>query len=264
MPLMKLPLSVYMVSGAEAGRIGAALESVAGWAGEIVVVLNQDVHDGTEEIARQHGAVLHREPWKGFVAQKNSAIDRTTLPWSLNLDADERVTPSLRAEIERVVTSSTEGPLVYSFPRCTHFLGRWIRHGDWYPDRVTRLARREAARWAGDEPHATLEHRGTVGRLRSDLLHFSNLSVDSQLAKLGPYSEAFAASAAASGRRTSWLDLAVRPWWRFLRCYFLRLGFLDGIPGYQIAWCSAFQVTVRYIKLHEYFRQEPQARSTDR
>src|SRR5580698_11352503 len=115
-----------MVSGAEAQRIGRALESVAGWTSEIVVVLNEDVRDGTEEIAVKHGAKVFREPWKGFVGQKNSAADKATAPWLLNLDADEAVTPALAEEIAGVVLAPAAAYPVYKCARCSFYCGRWI------------------------------------------------------------------------------------------------------------------------------------------
>ena len=247
----KLPISVCMISGAEAPRIGQALASVAEWAGEIVVVLNEGVADGTEEIAAGFGAKIFREPWRGFVAQKNSAGAKAAQPWLLNLDADEVVSPALAAEIAGVVSARSPSRLVYEFPRRTFYCGRWIGHGDWYPDRVRRLWRKGAARWVGEEPHAALESEGAVGRLDADLLHYANQTINQQLAKTAAYSDCFARHCAAEKRGATFLDLYVRPWWRFLRAYFLRLGFLDGWQGYYIAWATAFYAATRYAKVRE-------------
>jgi glycosyltransferase involved in cell wall biosynthesis len=255
----RLPISVCIVSGAEAGRIGRTLESVASWAGEIIVVLNEEVRDGTEEIARQFGATVFREPWKGFIGQKNSAAEKCTQSWLLNLDADEVVPVELAAEIREAV-SHPEGPLLaYEFPRCTYYCGRWIRHGDWYPDRVLRLYRKGAAHWAGEEPHAHLEVRGRVGRLRSDLLHLSNESIARQIAKIAPYHADFVKRRLAAGKSTGFFELAVRPPWRFLRAYFLRLGFLDGWPGFYIAALSAFSTLTRNAMVSEAKLPKPTA-----
>jgi len=239
-----------MVSGAEAGRIGKALESVASWAGEIVVVLNAEVQDGTDEIARKQGAKVFREPWKGFIGQKNSAADKASMPWLLNLDADEVVPPALAGEIRRVVSSEKSAKTAYEFPRCTFYCGRWIRHGDWYPDRVLRLWRKGTAHWAGQEPHAKLEVAGSVGRLRSDLLHFTNQSIGHHVQKIISYGDDFVRQKARSGNAGSF-NLFFRPCWRFLRAYFFRLGLLDGWQGYYIAWASAFAVTTKYALLKE-------------
>ena len=251
--MKNLPLSVCMVSGAEAHRIGRALQSVAGWAAEVVIVLNEEVTDGTDRLAAQYEAKVFREPWRGFVAQKNSAAEKASQPWILGLDADEVVTPELRAEIERTLTDPVRSSecAAFSFPRCTYYCGRWIRHGDWYPDRVLRLWKRGAGQWEGIEPHAALRVAGKVGRLDNDLHHFSNESIDRQIAKIAPYSDWFVKHRLEQGRGTGFWDLAVRPWWRFLRAYIFKLGFLDGWPGYYIAWLSAFSAVTRYTKVRE-------------
>lgn len=246
-----LPLSVCMISGAEASRIRRALESIAGWTGELVVVLNDQVNDGTQEIALQHGAKVFREPWRGFIAQKNSCAEKATLPWILNLDADEVVSAGLAREIAEVVSASNPGHEAYEFPRCTFYSGRWIRHGDWYPDRVLRLWRRGAGRWAGEDPHARLKVRGSIGRLRSDLLHFSNESIAGQIAKIAPYHTEFVKRRVADGGPAGWIELVFRPGWRFLRAYFLRRGFLDGWQGFYIAALGSFSTLTRYALLRE-------------
>jgi glycosyltransferase involved in cell wall biosynthesis len=158
----KLPISVSMISGAEAPRIGRALESVTGWTHEIIVVLNAEVKDGTEAVARQFGAQIFAEPWKGYVGQKASASAKATQEWVLGLDADEVVSPEMRAELERLFAggNATRSFAACSFPRLTMFCGRWIRHGDWYPDRTIRLWRKELAEWGGIVPHARLIVRG--------------------------------------------------------------------------------------------------------
>lgn len=247
----RLPVSVCIISGAEAHRIGRALESITGWAGEVIVVLDDKTTDGTEDIARRHGANVYREPWKGFIGQKASAAQKATQPWLLNLDADEVVTPDLASEIATVVNGPQTGHVAYEFPRCTFYCGRWIRHGDWYPDRVLRLWRKGAATWAGDEPHARLEVTGTVGRLSSDLQHFTNESISRHVQKVIAYSDDFVRQNSAPGQSPGLSGLVVRPFWRFLRAYFLRLGFLDGWQGYYIAWVSAFSVVTKYARLME-------------
>lgn len=245
-----LPISVCLVSGAEAHRIGPALASVAGWTRELVVVLNAETQDGTEQLVQEHGGRVFREPWKGFIAQKNSAAEKASQPWVLNLDADEVVSPALRADIEALfaVPGPPPAAVAYEFPRCTLYHGRWIRHGDWYPDRVRRLWRRTAATWAGVDPHARLEVQGRIGRLRGDLLHYSMETFDHQIAKTIAYAEDFVRHCTATGQRVTSLDLWVRPVWRFARSYGFRLGFLDGWQGYSIAWMTAFYTFLRYAK----------------
>jgi len=246
-----LPLSVCMISGAEAPRIGRALESIAGWAGEIIVVLNAEVNDDTEKLAVERGAKVFREPWKGFIGQKNSASQKARQPWLLNVDADESVSPELALEIARVIEGPAAAHVAFEFPRCTFYCGRWIRHGDWYPDRVLRLWRRGVAHWTGEEPHARLQVDGSIGRLKSDLLHFTNETIARHVQKIIPYSDGFLRHNLAEGRAPSAFDFVVRPFWRFVRAYFVRLGFLDGWQGYYIAWLNAFSAATRYARLRE-------------
>jgi glycosyltransferase involved in cell wall biosynthesis len=248
--MTKLPISVCMISGAEAGRIGKALASVADWTGEIVVVLNQDVADGTEEEAAAFGAKVFREPWRGHLAQKNSAADKASQPWLLGLDADEAVSDPLRQEIAALF-APVPAAAAYSFPRRSFYLGRWIGHGDWYPDRCARLWARGRARWAGVDPHSNLQAEGPVEKLRHDLLHYTAETLEQQMAKTVRYAEDFARHCARTGRKVGNSDLVLRPAWRFVRGYILRRGFLDGWQGYSIACMAAFYTYLRYAKARE-------------
>lgn len=242
-----------MISGAEESRIGRALESVAEWTSEIVVVLNEEVRDGTAEVARKFGAKVYPEPWKGYVAQKASAAQKAGQKWVLGLDADEVVSPELRAEIERTLTNRAELErfAAFSVPRLTMFCGRWIRHGDWYPDRTTRLWDKTRAEWGGIDPHAKLIVRGEVQKLNSNLLHYNAENIDRQIAKITSFSNDFVRHVQESHRSAGWPDLVIRPFWRFVRCYFFRLGILDGWQGYYIAWMTAFHTATRYAKVKE-------------
>ncbi len=250
--IQPLPISVCMIAGNEAHRIRRALDSVAGWTSEIIVVLNQDVDDGTDKIAESFGAKVFREPWKGYGPQKNSAVDKATQPWLLGLDADEVVSPELRDEISRVFAlEKTADCTAFSFPRCTFYCGRWIRHGDWYPDRKVRLWRRGHGSWSNTQLHETLLVEGQVGRLRNDLLHYSMESLAHQTRKTLSSADHFVQEYEKRGRGVSMIDLAIRPWWRFVRAYFLKLGFLDGWQGYAIAWMTAFYTFLRYARVRE-------------
>jgi glycosyltransferase involved in cell wall biosynthesis len=242
-----------MVSAAEAHRIGKALASIAEWTSEIVVVLNQEVTDGTEQIARSHGAKVIREPWKGMIGQKASVAAKATQEWMLDLDADEVVSDLLRDEIQRALLANSANAQIaaFSYPRLSWYCGRWIRHGDWYPDRQNRLWRRGRAHWGGVDPHAKLIVDGAVKKLRSNLLHYSNDSINRQIQKIIPFSEEFMRQHIARHAGAGVFDLAIRPAWRFLRAYLFRAGFLDGWPGYYIAWLNAFSTVTRYAKVRE-------------
>jgi len=244
----KLPISVCMISGAEAHRIGRALESVSDWVSEIVVVLNEDVNDGTDKLVENFTGKVFREPWKGHIAQKNSVAEKAGQSWLLGLDADEVVTTGLSAEIQSMFAGQPEKHAAYSFPRCTQYFGRWIRHGDWYPDRQVRLWRKGSASWGGIDPHDKLIVNGTVGKLRGDLQHHSMESYEQQTSKYLAYADDFARHCLAHNQRIHMMQLLLRPTWRFFRSYVLRLGFLDGWQGYSIAWMTAFYTFLRYSK----------------
>ncbi len=246
-----LPISVCLIAGNEAARIHRALASVTGWTRETIVVINDDVNDGTDRIAESFGARVFREPWKGHKTQKNSAADKAGQEWILGLDADEEVSPALREEIQQLfqTPASTQPFAAFSFPRCTLYGGRWIRHGDWYPDRKSRLWRRNQARWEGGELHESLVAQGKTGRLKSDLLHYSMEDLNHHLRKTAKYSDFFARE--RSGLRVGVAEIWFRPWWRFFRGYFLRLGFLDGWQGYAVARMASLETFLRYAKIRE-------------
>ncbi|MCX6885687.1 MAG: glycosyltransferase family 2 protein [Verrucomicrobia bacterium] len=255
------PITVCLIAGNEAARIGRALASVAGWASEIVVVLNEDVSDGTDRIAESHGAKVYREPWKGHIAQKNSAAEKATQPWLLGLDADEEVTAELRDEIGALFGYESEDHITaYSMPRCSYYCGRWMRHGDWYPDRKVRLWRRGKGQWAGKNPHDKLVVSGSVGRLRGDLLHHSMTDLDHHVRKASQYSALFADQSNPEAPKVGVISLWFRPMWRFLRCFFIRLGFLDGWQGYLVAYMVAFETFLRYAKVRELQERESKNR----
>jgi len=248
-----LPVSVCLIAGAEARRIRRALDSVAGWAAEIIVVINDDVADGTDRIAAEFGAKVFREPWKGYVTQKNSAAEKASQEWILGLDADEEISTELRDEIHNLFSELEKlTPFAaFSFPRCTFYCGRWIRHGDWYPDRKIRLWRRGQASWGGINPHDAVLVRGHIGRLKNDLFHYSMDDLNHHVRKATAYSDIFARQQLAASRRVGALELWFRPCFRFVRGYFLRLGFLDGWQGCAIARIVALETFLRYAKIRE-------------
>jgi len=242
-----------MIAGAEAARIRRALDSVAGWVEEIIVVINDDVTDGTDQIAASCGAKVFRESWKGHIAQKNSATQKAGQEWILSMDADEVVSPELRNELQTLFSGPEKlRPFAaFSFPRCTFFCGRWIRHGDWYPDRKVRLWRRGRAHWGGVNPHDKLIVNGRVGKLQPDLLHYSMDNLNHHARKAILYSDLFAQQWVKGGQGAGALAMGFRPGWRFVRGYFLRLGFLDGWQGFVIARMVAFETFLRYAKVRE-------------
>jgi glycosyltransferase involved in cell wall biosynthesis len=247
-----LPISVCLVSGAEEARIGRCLDSVAGWTREIVVVLNQEVSDGTEAIVTRLGGRVIRHPWQGFREQKNLVLKHATQPWVLSLDADEVVSPALCAELKAFFQSDHQRFAGARFPRLTWFMGRWIRHGDWYPDHVLRLFRKDAGRWGGSPEHTAVELSGPCRTLTADLLHFSNPTVNGYVRKIPYYADLYLQRQLDEGRRWNAPAVIFRSGWRFIRGYVLKRGFLDGYPGFFLAVSTAYGALVRHTRLFEH------------
>ena len=242
-----------MISGPDAKRIGRALESVKGWTAEQIVVVNHDVTDGTDQIAERLGARVFREPWKEHIAQKNSAAAKATQPWILGLDSDEEISDKLRESITRFMLAvKVNAPDAFRMSRCSLFLGHWVRHGDWYPDWQTRLWKADMARWGGIDPHDRLQVSGRVGTLHGDILHYSNPSISSYVSKINYFSDLYLESRLKKGSRGYPAEAAFRAFWRFFRAYLIRLGFLDGFPGFYIAASTFYSTLVRHTRLLEH------------
>jgi glycosyltransferase involved in cell wall biosynthesis len=239
-------LSVAVITHNEAANIRGCLESVA-WAGEIVVV-DQFSEDGTPEVAASCGARVFQETWRGFAEQKNIALDRTTRPWVLSVDADERVTDALRREIEAVL--ERDGPEDgYFIARRNYFCGQWIRYGGWYPDYSLRLFRREKGRFEERAVHEKVVVQGKVGYLKHPLEHFTYASVSDYLQRMERYSGLAAREMARGGRQPRRHHLILRPLFTFLKMYGLKLGFLDGRAGFFLAISYAYYTFLKYYRL---------------
>lgn len=239
-------LSVTVITKNEATNIEACLRSVL--FADQVVVLDSGSTDSTVEIARSLGAEVSINPdWQGFGVQKNRALALANSDWVLSLDADERLSPELQAEIQVVL----EAPAfdAYSFPRLSSYCGQYMHHSGWYPDRVTRLFRRQTAQFSDDLVHERIITSSPVGKLRSQLLHESYRSFESVLDKANRYSSAGAQSMLEKGKTASLGTALKHGIWAFFRTYFLRLGFLDGRMGLVLAISIAESTYYRYLKL---------------
>lgn len=257
MPGAPLPVSVSIVASNEAHNLPRCLASVQGWVAEIIVVLNATT-DASAAVARAHGATVLETEWRGFRDTKNWALAHATQPWILCLDADEAVSPELRAALAAWLDSPAAAAAAGAeFPRRAWFLNRWIRHGDWYPDRCLRLLRRGRGVWGGDPAHTRLVPDGPIGRLRGDLLHFPFPDLKTFVQKSVRQSDDFVAIQSARGRRWRLGETLVRPPWRFLRGYVLRGGWRDGFPGLFIAAATMFVTLLRYSRLYEHARRRP-------
>ncbi len=249
-----LPLSVFLVTCNEEENLARCLASLRGIAAEIIVV-DSGSTDGTAAVAAQYHAQWSHQDWLGFRDQKAAALAKCSQPWVLGLDADEELSPELHGEIISFFQSGAAEQFgAASFPRKVLFLGRWITHGDWYPDRKLRLARREGARCEGGPGHDTLvpPPELPVLRMASDLHHYSFPNINRYIGKINLFSDAFLRQQLEAGRKWSCAATVFRPFWRFFRGYVLRRGFLDGFPGFWIAIATAFQAFVRYSRLYEH------------
>jgi len=240
-----LPLSLCVITRDAAADIADCLASAA-FAGEVVVV-DSGSRDDTVEIARRLRARVIERAWPGFGAQKQFAVDAATHDWVLCLDADERVTPELAAAI--VSEMGAPRAAAYAFARRNRFLGRWLAHGEGYPDWNVRLFDRRRARWSDDPVHEHVLCEAPVARLAGDLLHASAESLDDYLAKQNRYTTLQAAAMHARGERAGLARLVVSPLVRFVRFYVLRLGFLDGVAGLVHIAIGCQNSFLKYAKL---------------
>jgi glycosyltransferase involved in cell wall biosynthesis len=243
--LPRQPLSVVIITKNAALQLGACLESAA-FADEIVVV-DSDSGDGTAELAAKHGARVLQKEWLGFGAQKQFAVEAARHDWVLCLDADERVSERLRASI--LAALAAPAAQAYAMPRCNRFLGRWLRHGEGYPDWSLRLFDRRHARWSDDPVHEKVLADALAAQLEGDLLHDSAESLANYLDKQNRYTSMQAEALFQAGKRAGVAQLLLSPVLRFVKFYFLRLGFLDGSAGLvhiAIGCCNSFH---KYAKL---------------
>jgi glycosyltransferase involved in cell wall biosynthesis len=245
---MGVGIGVAVIARNEADRIMRLLTSVA-FADEIVVV-DSGSTDGTPDICRASGAKVVFQPWLGFAAQKQVAMDLVQAPWILSLDADEWLSDALVDEIRQAVRDVPKSVAGFSMPRLSRYLGRWIRYGGWYPDRKIRLVRAGSGRWVGEGLHERLEVTGTVRRMREPILHDVYRDIADQVATINRFSDVHAADQPARGH---WYVVAglVHAAVKFFECYVWKSGFLDGVPGLVIAMNSAWYVFLKHAKVWE-------------
>jgi glycosyltransferase involved in cell wall biosynthesis len=251
-----MKISFCLITLNEEKNLERCLKSCAGLADEIVI-LDSGSTDGTAAIAKTFGARFEHQPWLGFVGQKNRVIARASNEWIFSIDADEELSPELREEVLALKKSFTESEIVgYSMPRCVLYDGRWIRHGDWYPDRLVRLFRRSKARFVGAKVHERLEVSGKTQPLRSDLFHHSFSDAADHWARCEKYARLWAESQHELGRKAGALSPYSHSIYRWIRSYILRRGFLDGPQGRTIADFSAREVSMKYRLLREMSREK--------
>lgn len=233
-------------------NIKDCLESVS-WADEIIVV-DAFSTDRTVEIARElTDRVILRE-WPGHIGQSQFATDQTENLWVFSIDADERVSPALRDEILAIDLKNTPHD-AFDMPRRHFFMRRWINHSGWYPDRNIRLFRKDRCWWGGYEPHDKIQVPGTLAHLKNDIYHYVYRDMTHYAETKNRYASRTARDHYAKGRRSNLVHLTLRPLYTFFDRYLIRLGILDGLPGYVISVMEAYGVFLKYLKLYEIQRR---------
>lgn len=241
-------LSVILITRNESRNVPGCLQSVA-FADEWIVV-DAASTDDTRELAAQAGARVQRtDDWPGFGVQKGRALAQARGRWVLSIDADERVSPELAQAIRAAVSRDDPGVAGYELERLSSFCGQWMRHGDWYPDRVLRLFRRERGRFTDDLVHERLVVDGTVGRLAGHLMHETMRDLDDALDKMNRYSAGRARDRVQRGKAGGLGRGLAHGLWAFLRAYLLKRGFLDGRLGFVLALYIAEGTYYRYLKM---------------
>jgi glycosyltransferase involved in cell wall biosynthesis len=240
---MKITATIITLN--EERNIARALESLR--CCDQIVVLDSGSTDRTVELASNLGAVVVEDYWRGYANQKNRAAEHAENDWILSLDADEALSEALEGEIWNV---KKRGPTydAYTMPRMAKYMGRWILHGGWYPDRKVRLYNRQKARWVGDFVHESVKVEGRVGHLESNLLHFTCDSLSEHLKTLDRYTTLAAEELVSRKTKIGLDNLILDPAWTFLRSYVLQRGFLDGLEGLTIAHMGAIYTFLKYAK----------------
>ncbi|MFQ5608597.1 MAG: glycosyltransferase family 2 protein [Candidatus Zixiibacteriota bacterium] len=245
-------VSVVILAKNEAKNIRACIASV-NWADEVIVI-DSGSTDDTTKIACDCGARVSEVEWIGFGPAKQCGVDLAQGPWVLSLDADERVSAELAQEIRSAIANSAF--LGYRIPRLTSFVGKWVRHGGWYPDYVLRLFHKANGRFTPALVHESVEVDGPLGKLANHLLHYSYDSIEDYISRLNRYTSLAARQLYDNGAKFSLWQALFKPPAVFLKRYLLKLGFLDGWTGLQIAFLSSVYVFTKYAKLAALGRSE--------
>lgn len=249
-------LSVVIITFNEEKNIERCLSSVKTVADEIVVVDSYST-DRTREICTSHGVVFIERAFAGHIEQKNFALAQVSNHYALSLDADEALSETLAAAI---LTEKSKGFPAggYEMNRLNRYCGKWIRHGNYYPDRKLRLVKKETAYWGGTNPHDKLILRESpaLRKLKGDILHLAYDTYEEHMEKTNRYSTIAAEQKFRQGKTAGFLSLLVRPAWAFFRSYVLRLGFVDGSEGLAIAKFIAFENFLKYAKLRKLWKDK--------
>ena len=248
-----MEISAVIITYNEEKRLEGALKSVSGVVSEIVVV-DCFSTDNTIKIVKKYTDRVFERAWTNFADQKNFANSKASYPWILSLDADERASPELRGEVSELKKTEPECS-AFSIPRQVFYLGGWIRHSGWYPDRKLRLFRKDKARWEGNYVHEKLVVEGKVEKLKGPIHHFTYRNIAEHLARINKFSDLGAHKLYAQKKKCRWYHLLFLPFFRFIRAYIWKRGFLDGFAGLVISVLTGYAVFARYAKLREIWKK---------
>lgn len=216
------------------------------------VVLDNGSTDKTLEIAQRCGARIFSEEWRGYGPQKRRATELAKTDWVLSLDADEALSDGAQVELKEIFEQAAMDPRIdaYKLPRLSFHMGQWIHHGGWYPDWQVRLYNRKRANWTNVQLHEKVEAK-SIARVQAPILHWVFKDLADQVGRNNRYSSLGAENFAKDGVQFSLFHLITKPWVKFIETYFLKKGFLDGVPGFVIAVGAAYSVFLKWAKLWE-------------
>lgn len=244
-----IKLSAIVITYNEEDKIGRCLDSLIGIADEIIVVDSLST-DRTVEISESKGASVICQSFLGYAGQKNLGIEHSNYDYILSIDADEVLTPELIDSIRNI--KSPPNNTAYEFDRLTNYCGKWIKHGGWYPDTKIRIWEKSKGKWVGEGVHETLQldDNTNIIKLKGDLLHYSIDSISQHIDQIQKFTSLAAEDLHRKGKTTSVATILFNPWFKFVRDYIFRLGFLDGFYGFVVAFNSAFATYLKYLKLY--------------
>lgn len=243
-----MSISISIICYNEEKKIRRCLESVK-WADEIVI-LDSYSTDNTLNICREYTGKIFQHKFDGHIQQKNRAIDLCSNDWIFCIDADEVVSDELRNSIQNLDPGKNDIKGYYAARR-VFYIGKWINHGGWYPDLKVRLINKNSGRWGGINPHDELKVNGKTAELNGDLLHYSYENIFAHINQVNKFTDIISEEYKKLGKKPSVLNLTLRPFYKFIKMYFIKLGFLDGTRGFIIACIGAFYVFMKFVKLYE-------------
>lgn len=242
---MSMKISAAIITYNEERNIARAIESLR--CCDEIVVIDSGSNDRTVELARNHGARVVETHWRGFADQKNFASQTCEHDWVLSIDADEALSETLEGEIWQLKKIGPQHDS-YTMPRMAQYLGKWILHSGWYPDRKVRLFDRRKAKWVGEYVHESVVVSGAVGHLKSDLLHYTCSSLSEHLKTMDRYTTLAAEQIVDQKKPVKWRHLSIDPGWTFFKSYVVQRGFLDGMEGLAIAYMAGIYTFLKYAK----------------